>query len=122
MSFTGDLSSLYNAFVSKGVTPSAKTLTACINAVDELYNIGFENGEESVTSKPQVVTTATRAGIYAMTGGNTTGTVLASHTAGHYYPDHNDNWNGWVDVTLYIVKIELGQTITAQNVIYICEK
>lgn len=46
-SFSGSLSDLYNAFVAKGVTPSSKTLSACVDAVDELYNSGFNAGYNS---------------------------------------------------------------------------
>lgn len=52
-SFTGSLSNLYNAFVSKGVTPSAKTLDACTAAVSTLYSsaysVGYANGIKPIT-------------------------------------------------------------------------
>lgn len=43
-SFSGSLSDLYNAFVEKGVTPTEKTLAACVDAVNELYTSGYTAG------------------------------------------------------------------------------
>lgn len=43
-SFSGSLSNLYNAFVAKGVTPSAKTLDACTTAVNTLYTTAYDSG------------------------------------------------------------------------------
>lgn len=47
-SFQTGVNSLYNAFVAKGVTPSAKTLAAMASAVNAVYNAGANNA--SITS------------------------------------------------------------------------
>lgn len=43
-SFQAGVNTLYNKFVSLGVTPSDKTLAAMTNAVQSVYNTGFNAG------------------------------------------------------------------------------
>ena len=53
-SFQTGVDTLYNQYVSKGVTPSGKTLAAITSATDSLYNTAYANGQAA--SHPDVNT------------------------------------------------------------------
>lgn len=96
-SFSGSLSNLYNAFVAKGVTPSAKTLDACVAAVNTLQTTAYAAGRSSVSYGSASITlerggsatwTCPQTGRYVVFGGGGTDsdanielkmTVTASH-------------------------------------------
>ena len=46
-SFQTGVDTLYNQYVSKGVTPSGKTLAAITSATDSLYNTAYANGKSN---------------------------------------------------------------------------
>lgn len=46
-SFQTGVDTLYNQYVSKGVTPSGKTLAAITSATDSLYNTAYANGSNN---------------------------------------------------------------------------
>lgn len=46
-SFQTGVDTLYNQYVSKGVTPSGKTLAAITSATDSLYNTAYANGNNA---------------------------------------------------------------------------
>lgn len=79
-SFSGSLSNLYNAFVAKGVTPSAKTLDACVAAVNTLqttaYAAGIKYANDSILVQEWTFSLPSSTGYWNLPSGSTTNNWL----------------------------------------------
>ena len=56
------INTIYNAFVAKGVTPAAKTVSALVTAVTTMYNKGVTDAQAVTWTETVTLTTSTSAG------------------------------------------------------------